>query len=265
MVEIPPHPAKFSDSILNTISVLARQYDLAEVPDVLDPFVGTGKIYQVFPQAVGLELMPKWAAADKRTRCGNVLNIRGVFRRRRFRLVVTSPCYGNRYSDHHNNQDSCKKCQGTAHEDWWVEVDKNDPNWEWVWFDENSPKCKACKGTGRSLRHSYFHYYGPDGWIAKDNAGQMPWGPKYRDFHIHAWRAIADQMTDEADIILNVSDHYKDFERQPVERFHLDTLANLGFKKIATRRVKTPRHKHGQNYKARVASEGVFLLHRSAA
>jgi DNA modification methylase len=260
--EVAEHPAKFSDPILAAVRKLAEKHDLLDTKTVLDPFVGVGKVFEVFPQAVGVELLPRWAKADKRIIQGNSLYLRKIFPRKRFKLVVTSPCYGTRMADHHNNKDSCKACAGTGHSDWWVEP--LDDEWEWVWYDANSPPCKTCRGTKLSRRHTYFHYHGPDGWVEEDNAGAMQWGPQYRIFYAQAWASVWDVMENDSDLILNVSDHYRDFERQPVEQFHLDVLADIGFTKVETKRVKTQRQKHGQNYQARVPTEGVHLLHKAA-
>lgn len=233
-MKVPPHPAKFSDTILSATIEMAARHDLLDVRRVLDPFAGVGRVFEVFPQAVGVEIEPKWAAADRRIVQGDALDLRATFPRRRFQLVFTSPCYGNRMADHHNNQDPCKKCDGVG--------------------------CSACKGTGKSMRHTYRHYYGED--LQEHNSGTLQWGEGYREFHRQAWESVRSVMERDAYFILNVSDHIRNHRRMQVERFHLGVLGDLGFTVIDRKRIPTPRQRHGQNGEVRVASEGLFLLRR---
>lgn len=73
---------------------------------VLDPFAGIGGVHWLdqfgFP-TVGVELEPEWAAAHPRTVQGDATSL--PFASGRFKFVITSPCFGNRMSDHHEAQD----------------------------------------------------------------------------------------------------------------------------------------------------------------
>jgi SAM-dependent methyltransferase len=92
-----PHPAVFSDPILDVIADL-----LAVHRHVLDPFAGTGRIHALAERGwdtVGVEIEPEWAAMHPRTRVGNALTL--DFDDAAFDAVATSPTYGNRLADHH--------------------------------------------------------------------------------------------------------------------------------------------------------------------
>lgn len=88
------HPARFTPAILDAIS--------GRIPRgarVLDPFAGTGLIHQLPFETVGVEIEPEWATMHPRTIVGNALAL--PFPAASFDAVATSPCYGNRFADHH--------------------------------------------------------------------------------------------------------------------------------------------------------------------
>jgi hypothetical protein len=59
---------------------------------------------------------------------------------------------------------------------------------------------------------------------------------------------------------VNVSDHIRDREVQPVTQWHLGQLAGLGFEPVEVVQVKTPRNRRGANHQARVTHETVAVL-----
>ena len=63
---------------------------------ILDPFAGTGKLKNIFPDAILLEIEPEWAVISKAI-VGDALYL--PFRDQIFDAVVTSPTYGNRMAD----------------------------------------------------------------------------------------------------------------------------------------------------------------------
>lgn len=104
------HPAKFSPEVLDEVRVQLRHYLLRDFhrgkPKVLDPFAGVGRIHQLgdVARTWGVEIRPRWAACHARTRCGDATRLPSWWTSS-FDAVVTSPCYGNRFADHHNAQD----------------------------------------------------------------------------------------------------------------------------------------------------------------
>jgi SAM-dependent methyltransferase len=93
------HPARFSRSVLDVITGM--------VPDsgqrVLDPFAGTGRLLDEYANSVGVEIEPEWAEMHERCIVGDATEL--PFDDASFQVVITSPCYGNRFADHHNAQD----------------------------------------------------------------------------------------------------------------------------------------------------------------
>ena len=99
----PRHPAKFTDTIIPVIDKA-----LGNAEKVLDPFAGTGRIHQLENrETVGIEIEPEWANQHPDTQIGNALDL--PFADQTFDAVATSPTYGNRLADHHNNQDGSER------------------------------------------------------------------------------------------------------------------------------------------------------------
>lgn len=112
----PRHPAKYSEPIVQAMSrlIAARARDTGRALTVLDPFAGTGRIHRLAGQrgiarTIGIEIEPEWAGMHPDTICADSIAWMQARARRggsgRVDLVATSPCYGNRFSDHHNAQD----------------------------------------------------------------------------------------------------------------------------------------------------------------
>lgn len=101
------HPAVFSSPLLPVFKKMLDKYLHTTPIHVLDPFAGIGRIHELASDGIftyGLEIAPKWAACHPNTKCGDVLQLRKYYRRK-FDAIVTSPCYGNRFADHHNARD----------------------------------------------------------------------------------------------------------------------------------------------------------------
>lgn len=112
----PPHPARFAEPVLDVArevllaDLVARDLDEAAV---LDPFAGVGGIHALAqdgpPMIVtaGVELEPEWAEVHPWTEVGDACALR--FDDAAFDAIVTSPCYGNRMSDHHEAKDDSER------------------------------------------------------------------------------------------------------------------------------------------------------------
>ena len=99
------HPARFSEPILEAV----RGY-LPSGAHVLDPFAGTGRVHELRSHGfhtVGVEIESEWANLRSQTIVGNALAL--PFAEASFDAVVTSPCYGNRFADHHKAKDGSRR------------------------------------------------------------------------------------------------------------------------------------------------------------
>lgn len=224
-----PHPAKFSDPVLEQFAAL-----LPADAYVLDPFAGVGRLAEIPHISTALvEIEPEWATGI----VANTLHL--PFRDGAFSWIATSPCYGNRMADHHNNQDTCKKCLGAGYQK-----------------DPDGPPCKTCDGTGLSKRHTYRHYL--DRMPHADSSAILQWGKEYRTFHRFAWDEVTRVSAPWAHFLLSISDHIRKHQVQPVTAFHREALEKRGWVCVREIPVNTRRQKHGQNGEARVENEWVL-------
>lgn len=109
-----------------------------------------------------------------------------------------------------------------------------------------------------SVRRSYTHDLGRQ--LSVDNSGEMQWGPKYRDFHRAAWIEAKRVLRPQGRLVLNISDHIRQKQRQYVSSWHTETLVAMGFALVDATRVITPRLRSGANSTARVSSELVLAF-----
>jgi hypothetical protein len=233
------HPAKFSKQVLNRFRELLAEH--AWTSPVLDPFAGVGKLGDIFPDAIGLEIEPRWAAMGAtrmKVEVGDATAMR--FPDATFGLVITSPSYGNRLADSHNAKDPCKKCDGSG-------------------LHEGKP-CRFCRGKGLSHRNTYTHHLGEP--LQRNNTGGMQWGSEYRRIHLAAWAETVRVMQPMAPLFLNVSDHIRAGRRMKVSAWHVRTLLGLGLSFEDVVPVATDRLREGANHDLRVDSEWVFVLRK---
>lgn len=261
MTAVHEHPAKFNEPVLRTLESMIRRH----APDagrILDPFGGLGLIHNLRlgdgrrPLIVAGELELEWAAAAGElgpSVCADATRL--PHPDDSLDVVATSCTYGNRFADHHMAKDPCKKCDGTG---------RTPPA---------GSRCRACKGDGRSVRHSYRQSLGRE--LSRNNSGRMHWGPAYRKLHLAAWREIARVLrtgTPGRDakhpqvygglLVLNVSDHVRDWNRRHVTTWHLNTLICSGMVLVDAERVGTQRMGFGQNRDARIAGEMVLAFRK---
>lgn len=209
----PRHPAKFTPSVLDAIQKLLPPSAL-----VLDPFAGTGLIHELDADTVGVEIQPEWANLHPDTIVGNALLL--PFRDESFDVVATSPCFGNRYADHHVAHDGSER---------------------------------------RSYTHDLRAMTGDfDRELHPDNAGLLHWGLMYRSFHEQAWAEAYRVLKPGGVFVLNISDHIRLGKRMHVAEWHVAALVGLGLRLERGVIVPTPRMRRGQNGDARVEGEWVL-------
>jgi hypothetical protein len=231
-----PHPATWSQPVLEVVAGC-----LPGGATVLDPFAGTGGLADIAHiRPVCVELEPEWATQI----VGNALAL--PFASGSFLYVATSPCFGNRMADHHDNRDACKPCKGRGSA-------PPDPQ-----ADQLAPQtpCRACGGSGLSRRHTYKHYLGRD--LHPASSAVMQWGGEYRDFHRAAWAEVTRVSGRWAHLILDISDHIRGLRVMPVTAFHQEALEALGWLCIGRSAVDVRRQRHGQNGDLRVDEEWVL-------
>lgn len=261
---VPPHPAEYSADLIPLFReaiwpdlVPARRRDLL----VLDPFAGTGGVHALryTPtingrgiRTIGVELMPRWAAASPFTVVGDATDLQSE--RGRFDAVVTSPCYGNRFADHHDAGDTC------SHTTYRKVGTKR------MAIVHPIESCPKCKGGGLSHRRSYAHYYGRDAFLAdapiEANAGAMAWGDEYRDLHRRAWSEVERVLRVGGRFVLNVKDHVKNNQRVRVARWHRNTVLELRFEELWRWDVPLDGYGFGANRGARIPTEQVYVFER---
>lgn len=253
--EAPPHPAKWSQPILDAISeeVGDERVAVGRRLLVLDPFAGVGvprleAAVSADADVIGLELEPEWArtgavVADAR---------RPPIRPASVDVLATSPAYGNRMADAHNAVERCRSCAG----DGFVREQRAP--------DYPRKPCEKCGGTGRRdhVRNTYRHTLG-----RKPSAGSaavLRWGPKYRRLHEAVWRAANDALRPGALVLVNVKNHVEtygdDLVEHPVTEWHLNLWLSLDAKLLAVVEIDTPGQRHGANRDARADCERLLVL-----
>lgn len=243
----PKHPARFSDPILPVLASF-----LEPGWSVIDRFAGTGRIHELRSLVPGLhtfgvELEREWAEMSPYTWCGDAFEVTGEDR---YDAEVTSVAYGNRFADKHNAQERCRACRGTGRVASAMEYGAG----------AGSPgeRCPKCDGTGRRNHHrrGYTHNLGRQ--LTPGNSGGLQWGEEYREFH-RAWLKSSHQLVRKR-LVLNISDHMRRKERQPVVRWFWEAAEEVGFELVAAEAVPTSRLRDGANRDARVPFEMVLVF-----
>ncbi|MEX1207452.1 MAG: hypothetical protein WEE36_02435 [Acidimicrobiia bacterium] len=109
-----------------------------------------------------------------------------------------------------------------------------------------------------SLRRSYTHDLGRK--LSAENSGDLHWGEAYREFHQRAWSEAARVLRPGGRLVLNISDHIRQGERQFVSSWHVGAILDIGLALVDATRVETPRHREGANAEVRVANELVLAF-----
>lgn len=113
-----------------------------------------------------------------------------------------------------------------------------------------------------SERHSYTHDLGRP--LHPDNSGVMHWGSDYRTFHRQAWAEVNRVLRPGGRFVLNISDHIRKGERQPVTAWHIAAVYRAGpFTLADIIPVVTKRNRFGANAEARVDNEYVLIFDKA--
>lgn len=78
------------------------------------------------------------------------------------------------------------------------------------------------------LRRSYTHDLGRP--LDPHNSGALQWGDDYRDFHRRAWREAVRVLRPGGRFVLNIKDHVRNADVQPVSMWHVAALVELGLR-----------------------------------
>lgn len=232
------HPAKFSDPVLQRArEILDKVQPEGEKWFILDPFAGSGKIHQLFrwttkPERVtfGLEIEPPWASDQVMTFQGDATAM--GWGNDYFDCVFTSPCYGNRFADTFKPKDT-------------------------------------------SRRHTYIGYLreitgDPDYKLQENSACGLQWGEKYRELHRKAlaemWRVLKPPSEpgamDGGLLLLNMSDHVRNYERVQVCKWWIQASHRAGFRMVHSHPILTQRMREGENNDLRVPIEMLFEMRK---
>jgi len=111
------------------------------------------------------------------------------------------------------------------------------------------------------LRRSYTHDLGRQ--LSDDNSGAMQWGDEYRSFHEAAWAEAVRVLRPGGLFLLNIKDHIRGGEIQPVSAWHANHLMHRhGLSLVQAEIVGTPSLRQGANADARVGHEFVWVLRK---
>lgn len=111
-----------------------------------------------------------------------------------------------------------------------------------------------------SAAHKYEHrtYTGDLGRaLHGENAGQLQWGPAYKEFHEKAWAEATRVLKPTGVFLLNIKDHIRDGAMRPVTVWHIITLMKMGLWPHEMLPVKTPGLTRGANWNLRAPCEWV--------
>ena len=109
-----------------------------------------------------------------------------------------------------------------------------------------------------SNRRTYTHTLGRR--LHPDNAGALQWGDAYRAFHVAAWTEARRVLQPGGAFVLNIKDHIRGGQVQPVTDWHIGALEALGFRQLQHKKVPTPSMRYGANADKRVEYESVILF-----
>lgn len=256
------HPAPFSESVLDALVAVAGEH-LPPSATILDPFAGVGRIHRLkehepLRQTYGVELEPEWARQADRlgpTLVGDSTHLAELIAAaavehgwpRWFDAIITSPAYGNRMADSYLGE-RCRMCGGTGDRD-----NPRDPGEPLICWD-----CDGCGVRATTRRHTYAFALGRQ--LSRNSGAALQWGREYRRIHKLVWLQCLKVLRPGGLLVVNISNHIRAGYEQPVVEWHLATLLELGGRLHHTRRIDTPRNRHGANGHLRVDCEHLLVM-----
>lgn len=190
---------------------------------VIDPFAGTGLVHTLPRDTTGVEIEPEWAEQ-----------------------TIPTP----------NQRTIIGSALDMPFRDNWFQCAVTSPCYGNRMADNHIPS-----PSDTSTRITYRHKLGRP--LTEGSAGGLQWGKKYRVFHEAAWTELARVLVPDSIFILNISDHIRKGEVQPVTIFHVRALRELGFRVVRWEKVETRRMRMGANANTRVGYESVIVLRYS--
>lgn len=103
----------------------------------------------------------------------------------------------------------------------------------------------TCISTPKWKRTNYTDSLGHP--MSPDSAAVIQWGPEYRRFHQAFLDAAHTCLPAGGLLIINMSDHYRNYTRQKVCRWWRQSIIDAGFQWEYGIPVRTPRNRHGEN------------------
>jgi hypothetical protein len=112
-------------------------------------------------------------------------------------------------------------------------------------------------------RRSYTHDLGRH--LTDGNTGEMQWGPLYQEAHVAIWTEVRRVMAPGGWLLLNIKDHVRNGEQQPVSHWHTAALVALGFTFWPgySSGVATQHLRQGANAGQRAGQELVLVFRRA--
>ena len=216
------HPAVYSTALLPVMSQYLKKKDV-----VLDMFAGTGKIARIREFGFKGEIICNELEKD---------------------FAIGSPYYGE--VDRWIFGDACR----VPLEDNSIPAIATSPCYGNRMADSGLPE------PGGYQRATYTHGLGKK--LKEGNAGVLQWGRAYQELHRKAWKEALRLLEAKGLLIVNVSNHIRNFEEVNVVAWHRRTIEKLGFTMVAHEKIKTPRYGYGQNGQLRVDSESVLVFRK---
>lgn len=244
------HPAKFSPQILEVFRDLISREVTKSVRTpmplvVLDPFGGVGGIHDIKIEGMqtdAIEIEPEWAKVSESrgfTWCGDFFQFDPRFHRFHHTKEVEAGYFGKQ----------------VAFPPLKFDIIATSPTYGNRMADSHTPSPEDL-----STRITYRHKLGRR--LTENNSGGMQWGQVYRAFHVLAWNKVVELLSPDGLFILNVSDHIRKGERQPVVAWHRAVVRWHGMQLVQDIVVPTRRMRMGENHAARVEGEHVLVFRK---